>query len=102
MYQKDTLSFKIDSIEALQQICFGIKRRFLPFVLQINKKSGTTTIESDTITIAPIGEYPLDSKYTKSIVVQCKPGDSFNTLEVTSYNQKLSITLVEPYIYRKK
>lgn len=100
LYTKDTLNVKIDSSNFVNQINFGIKRGSLPFVLEIQKYKNNQFVGIDSIAISEFGEYPMDSKFTKSITLQNNIQEGIDKLVLHAKKPGLPITIIEPYIYK--
>ncbi|MBP6413802.1 MAG: hypothetical protein KA450_10185, partial [Bacteroidia bacterium] len=100
LYHKDTLIVKIDSSNFVNQINFGIKRESLPFVLEIQKLKNNQVVGIDSIAISEFGEYPMDSKFTKSITLLNDTNAGINQLKLYAKKPGLPITIIEPYIYK--
>lgn len=100
LYTKDTLNVKIDSSNFVNQINFGIKRGSLPFVLEILKYKNNQFVGIDSIAISEFGEYPMDSKFTKSITLQNNTQEGIDKLVLHAKKPGLPITIIEPYIYK--
>ncbi|MBL0047337.1 MAG: hypothetical protein IPP32_04470 [Bacteroidetes bacterium] len=102
LYQDDTLEINLDSLSYIKKIYFGIQRNSLPYRLEIKRQLGNTLVSTDTIAIEPIGEYPLDSKYTKSIELNYDSSAAYNSIVLNALTKGFLFTIVEPYIYKKK
>jgi len=100
LYTKDTLTVKIDSSNFVNQINFGIKRGSLPFVLEIQKLKNNQVLSMDSIAISEFAEYPMDSKFTKSITLLNDTNAGINQLKLYAKKPGLPITIIEPYIYK--
>jgi hypothetical protein len=102
LYNDDTLTIDIDSANFVKQVFFGIARHSLPFSIEIKKLNSNNLVSTERIQIDPIGEYPMDSKFSKSVILSCSPEMPFNRLVINSDTAGLHFTLIEPYIYKKK
>lgn len=102
LYQDDTLKINLDSLSSIKKIYFGIQRNSLPYRLEIKRQLGNALVSTDTIAIEPIGEYPLDSKYTKSIELNYDSSAAYNSIVLNALTKGFLFTIVEPYIYKKK
>ena len=100
LYTKDTMTVKIDSSNFVNQINFGIKRGSLPFVLEIQKLKNNQVLSMDSIAISEFAEYPMDSKFTKSITLLNDTNAGINQLKLYAKKPGLPITIIEPYIYK--
>jgi hypothetical protein len=72
----------------------------LPFVLEIQKYKNNQFVGVDSIAISEFGEYPMDSKFTKSITLQNNTQEGIDKLVLHAKKPGLPITIIEPYIYK--